>query len=279
MYLNPKLVESSFKRLAPVANTGKKPLERTSALMYFLAFDAATKRLDCCPLDLNPRTSNGKTHRDAMALEFVKLVRLKNGADLGIRQVSVLGKIERGGNSPEKRISSNFFTVPVKKASESAKSYNYPNRPSPLLKMGLAATGLKWGVDYHDSWRNNLPKLLTEMKGNTQFTDLAIFAFRNDSLPEAENAREALSEALKKRYSEDFAMFWSGRMEAEKVFFKHGDDPFRSSYQDSLTESMFSAIVGTSDREPLKSMDKESLIDRIVYLEGLLDAHDIEFQP
>jgi hypothetical protein len=279
LYLNPKLVELSFKRLAPVSSAGKRPLERTSALMYFLAFDAAVKNLDCCPLDLNPRSMEGKNNRQTMELEYVKLVQLKPSEDRQVRHVVVLGRIDKGGTSPEKRISSNFFTVPVKKASESAKVYNYPNRPAPLLKMGSSATHIKWGVDYHNDWKTSLPKLLVELKGNTPFTDLAVFVTRNDHLPDGSvKVHEALSSSIQKRFGEDLATFWAKRMDAEKVFFKHGEDPFRSSYNDPLAVDDLSTESMASDKEALKTLDKDVLVDRVVYLEGLLDAQDIEYQ-
>lgn len=278
-YLNQKLVDFSFKRLAPKTNVGKKPLERTSALMYFLAFDAVAKKLDCCPLDLNPKASDGKNNREAVELEFVKLVMLKNTDDMQVRQVSVLGKIEKGGTAPEKRISSNFLTVPLKKASESAKAYNYPSRPASLLKMGASATGLKWGADYHDDWRTNLPRFLSEVKSNTPFTDLAIFVFRDAKVSaDSQNVRDALADLIKNRFSEDFAAFWTKRIDAEKVFFKHGDDPFRPTHQESLSETTVISEASASDAESLKSLDKQTLVDRIVYLEGLLDAQEIEYQ-
>lgn len=62
-YLSNQLVEASFQRLSP-KSSGKAPLERTSALAYFLAFDAASKRLGKRPLDLNPNKMEGKDMRD-----------------------------------------------------------------------------------------------------------------------------------------------------------------------------------------------------------------------
>jgi hypothetical protein len=278
-YLSPKLVELSFKRLAPVSRAGKRQLERTSALMYFLAFDAAVKNLDRCPLDLNPLSMEGKNNRQTMELEYVKLVQLKPSDDRQVRHVATLGMIDKGRNRPEKRISSNFFTVPVKKASDSDKVYNYPNRPAPLLKMGAAATDIKWGVDYHNDWKTSLPELLVELKGNTPFTDLAVFVTRNDPFPDGSvKVHESLAFAIRKRFGEDLAIFWAKRMDAEKVFVKHGETPFRSSYSDPLTGEGFSMESRASCREALKTLDKVVLVDRIVYLEGLLDAQDIEYQ-
>ncbi|MCF8723334.1 hypothetical protein LQ236_001354 [Nitrospina gracilis] len=273
------MIELSFKRLAPISSAGKKPLERTSALMYFLAFDAAVKKLGCCPLDMNPRSIKGKNNRQVMELEFIKLMQLKPSEDKEARHVVVLGKVEKGGTPPEKRISSNFFTVPVKKASESAEACNYPNRPAPLLKMGSAAARIKWGIDYHNDWKTNLPKLLVELKGNTPFTDLAVFVTRNDPIPkDYTKVHEALSFAIRNRFGQDLATFWEKRMDAEKVFVKHCEDPFRSSYSDPLTADAFTMECNGSDRAALKTLDKDVLADRIVYLEGLLDAQDIEYQ-
>jgi len=279
VYLNPKLVSISFQNLAPTIKVSKKHSERTSALMYFLAFDAAAKRMNCCPMDLNPKTVSGKHNREALTLEFVKLVFLEPASDNNIRQVATLGHVVIAGKPPEDRISSNFLTVPATKASKAAEAYNYPGRPAPLLKIGEAATGLKWGLDYHSDWRENILKFFTEMRGKAPFTDLAIFALRNDSFPaDLNDVREALACVLKDRFGEDLATFWAQRMEKEKYFFKHGDEPFRDSYQAPLTESAFSAVGGASDRDALQSLDKATLIDRVVYLEGLLTAHDIEYQ-
>jgi hypothetical protein len=279
LYLNTKLVELSFKRLAPRSTAGKKSLERTSALMYFLAFDAAVKNLDYCPLDLNPRSVEGKNNRNEVELEYVKLVQLKPSEDGQVRHIVTLGRIDKGGNSPEKRISSNFFTVPVKKASEASTVYNYPNRPAPLLKMGLTATDMKWGVDYHDDWETSLPKLLVELKGSSPFTDLAIFVTRNDPLPEGTiKLNDALSYAVHNRFSEKLAIYWVKRMDAEKVFFKHGEYPFQPYYSDPLAVDNLLIEGRSSDKEVLQTLDKKALVDRVVYLEGLLDVQNIEYR-
>lgn len=278
MYLNPKLVERAFRRLMPSDSTGKSPLERTSALMYFLAFVATVKKLGNCTLDLNPDTTDGKNTRSAMGVEFAKLVLLKVSSDRRIRQVFTLGQVNIGDKTPEKRISSNFYTVPLKKASESAKTSDYPHRPAPLLKMGQVATGLKWGINYHSAWRDNLQKFFTEIKSNTPFTDLAIFVFRNECFPDGyDNIRDALSYSMQERFGADVATFWSSRMCTEKIFFKHGNDPFCDCYHESLTESEFSAVGGACDREALQALDKTALIDRVTYLEDLLAANDIEY--
>lgn len=279
LYLKPTLVLESFKRLSSRNNEGKKSLERTSALMYFLSFDAAVKNIGYFPIDLNPNSFEGKSGRDIVQLEFVKLVHLKQSNDMQVRQVLILGKIDTGGTLPEKRISSNFFTVPLKKASENAKEYVYPNRPAPVLKMGFSATGKKWGVDYHDQWRDNLPKLLSDVKSNTAFSDLAIFVLRNEKLPDGfQGLRKTLFESIKSKFSISLADYWCNQMEAESVFFKHGNNPFQDYYEESLPEENVSGLTRSLYRDKLNSLDREALLERVNYLESVLDREKIEYR-
>lgn len=280
LYFSPEFVEQSFKRLTPVSTAGKKSLERTSALMYFIAFSATINRLGASSLDMNPRTLEGKNNRQAMELEYVKLVQLKSFDDRVIRHVSVLGKIDIGGKRPEKRISSNFFTVPLTKASKSTTEYDYPSRPAPIMKMGLSATQTKWGLSYHSDWKKNLPKLLTEFKSNTPFTDLAIFVSRNDSVPEkVATIHEALTIVIRDRFEEDFANFWLARINSEKIFFRPMDQPFSYTFSDTLIAGNNFRTSSTTDEKELRTLDKCVLEERVIYLERLLDAKDIKYQP
>src|SRR5690606_35170148 len=175
--------------------------------MYFLAFDAVCKKVDNTLLDLNPDKPNGKNNRKAIELEFTKLVLLDRSHGQ-IRQVSELGKVDCKSKDPEKRISSNFLTVPLKRASGQAGNFYYPQRPStPLFKMGPAATGLKWGLKYYEDWMDNLPKLLSEIKDSTPFTDLAIFVFRDASIdaPVSSSLIDVLRPLITARFSEPLA--------------------------------------------------------------------------
>ncbi|RAJ98466.1 hypothetical protein [Aliidiomarina maris] len=280
LYFSPELVEQSFNRLTPVSTAGKKSLERTSALMYFIAFAATISRLGVSSLDMNPRTFEGKTNRQAMELEYVKLVQLKSFDDGVIRHVSVLGKIDIGGKHPEKRISSNFFTVPLTKASKSTTEYDYPSRPAPIMKMGLSATQIKWGLSYHSDRKKNLPKLFTEFKSNTPFTDLAVFVSRYDSLPEkVATIHEALTFVIRDRFEEDFANFWLARINSEKIFFRPMDQPFSSTFSDALVTDNNFRTSSNTDEEALRALEKGVLEKRVIYLESLLDAQDIKYQP
>lgn len=71
---------------------------------------------DVADLDLNPDSLEGKDNRKQVEVEYTKTDLLEKTRD-DFKQVTELGKIDVGGTTPEKRISSNFFTVPLKKAS------------------------------------------------------------------------------------------------------------------------------------------------------------------
>jgi hypothetical protein len=275
-YLSNQLVEISFQRLSP-KSSGKTPLERTSALAYFLAFDAASKRLGKRPLDLNPNKTEGKNCRDAVEIEYAQLVQLHNGKSGGNRQVVILGKIQNGGITAGKRISSNFFTVPLKKASQSSKPYLYPNRPAPVLKMGQQSTGTPWGMEKNEEWETNLPKLLMDLKSNSPFTDLAIFVLRDAEFRNPSDLKKELAEGLKRRFTEELSRFWIKLIGKEGVFFKFSGAPFQASLP-----APFSEIKGVDPAGEYPNVDVDSKIfvleKRVGYLEGLLEANEIEFE-
>src|ERR1700719_2814631 len=107
-YLTETLIRTSFLRLRQTEKGGKEGLERTSALMCFLAFDALLRRTGIIPpIDLDPDVSNGKTNRDILTREFVRLVQLKNGSEP--YHVLNLGEAAIGGSLPESRFSANFL--------------------------------------------------------------------------------------------------------------------------------------------------------------------------
>lgn len=274
-YLSDQLLESSFERLSPKSK-GKTHLERTSALAYFLAFDAAAKRMGKWPLDLNPNKPRGKNGREAVEVEFARLVQLHDGKKGEKRQVAVLGKIHVGGKSPDKRISSNFFTVPLKKASQSSKPYLYPNRPAPVLKMGQHSTGISWGLDKYDDWQSNLSKLLMDFKSNTPFTDLAIFVLRDNEFQNPSDVMKELGEGLKLRFGEELSRFWNTRIGKEIVFFKFSGEAFQSNVPAFFLETK-GGSPGFKYPDDVVGTKIFVLEKRIEYLEGLLEANEIEF--
>ncbi len=274
MYFSSDQVHTSFKRLASRKHKGKTHLERTSCLMYFFAFDAVSKKTNLSLLDLNPDKTEGKNNRKAIELEFTKLVLLQRSPQK-IIQVTELGKIDRTGKHPEKRISSNFLTVPLKKATEQSEPYFYPKRPpTPMIKLGTAATGLKWGIELHQDWPDSLPKLLSEIKNPTPFTDLAIFVMRDTRLnDEAKDYIDALSTALNERFNPQLSKFWIQRIEKEKVMAHRHilTTPF------SATHQAFTKSAPDYSDNRFESLSRDDLVNYIVHLEGTLETNQIKF--
>ncbi|MBU0688438.1 MAG: hypothetical protein KJ850_08855 [Gammaproteobacteria bacterium] len=269
-YLSQELVCKSFERLSSRNKTGKTHMERTSALMYFLSVDAAFKHFDVSILDLNPDSFDGKNNRKQVELEFTKLVLVGNSHGV-VKQVTELGRIEEAGTHPEKRISSNFLTVPLKKASNQTTPFNYPSRPCPLFKMGLASTGTQWGVSFHDNWMPNFLAILTTIKGSTPSLDLAVFVCRDCGIDDvAADIFSALEEQLKKKFTKNLADFWIQRMEKEKVMYRGVDVPFSDHH------APFASIY-KQPPTPVKQyeqMNKSELIARIHHLELKLATKD-----
>jgi hypothetical protein len=277
MYFSEEQVSISFERLASRKRTvGKKTkthLERTSVLMCFLAFDARCKGVNLARLDMNPDKPNGKSNREAVALEFAKLV-LLDSAHRNIRQVLELGKVSGGGKDPAVRLSSNFLTVPLKKATEQTGEFFYPRRPpsAPMIRLGQTATGLKWGMEYHQDWPTSLPKLLSEVKESTPFTDLAIFVMRDTRLS-GKDYLEALSNAIAARFSDQLAKFWVEKIKKEKILVRHIlANPFSSTHQ------AFARSTQIASTNRYDDMTRGELLDYISHLEGILDANQIEFE-
>lgn len=274
-YLNRKLVDFAFKKLVSIRPEGKTHLERSSALLYFLSFDAACRDLEVDVLDLHPDSLLGKNNRQQVELEFSKLVLVQSGAD-GIRQVYRLGEIETGGTQPGKRISSNFFTVPLKKASEQKQQYFYPKRPkAPLLKMGLSSTGLKWGIKHHDDWRSNFPKILSDIPGSISHINLSIFLLRDERIDDKiTGLKEALCDGLRKRFTEDVSSYVIGKINKEMIFFKYSEEPFSDYY------SQYGNIQNTESYLTVlnyENMKKNELIERVLYFEELLKKNNIRY--
>ncbi len=275
MYFSEEQVSVSFKRLASRKQANEKKtkthLERTSILMCFLAFDAICKRANRDRLDMNPDKPDGKANREAVALEFAKLVLLDHILEK-ISQVLELGKISFGGKHPAGRLSSNFFTVPLKKATDQTGVFVYPKRPAPMLRLGQAATGLMWGMEYHQDWKSSLPKLLSEVKNSTPFTDLAIFVMRDTELTGGDYV-QALSNAISARFSNQLAIFWVEKIKKEKLLASHIlANPFSSMHQ------AFARSAQIASENRFDAVTREQLIEYVSHLEGILKSNQIEFK-
>jgi hypothetical protein len=272
MYFSSEQVAISFKRLSSRKPEGKTHMERTSALMYFLAFDAVSKSQGQPVVNFDPDKMDGKNNRKFIELEFTKLVLLSNELNK-ITQVSELGKIDRASKHPEKRISSNFLTVPLKKGSDHSTPYYYPKRPAtPLMKLGQAATGQKWGIEHSDEWKLNLPIFLSDVKYSSPFTDLAIFIFRDTSFgDDSIDYSDMLTAAMGMRFTNELSEFWHERIEKERLFAKHVKLP------SSKEHEPFGKNNFAEDEQADDSVSNNRLADHITYLENLLVTNNIEF--
>lgn len=268
-YLNPLLVSNAFARLASRNEIGKAHLERTSALMYFLATDATCQQQQAMCLNCDPKSQCGRETRQALGIEFAKLVMLGN-ENAGILQVAEFGTIARMSTSPEQRISSNFLTVPVKKAASHATPYRYPSRPAaPLLEMGPAATGMTWGLRRYAGWQQNFLLLLSKTRSSTPCFDLAVFVSRDAAFHSASSdLAHILCEHLETRFTCETAMFWSKRIRAEMVFSRVSEPTLVSTY----TRLAGSWKDPAAKAKSLERMNKAELISRIRELE--LQLHE-----
>lgn len=255
-------IRASFANLATNKAQGKTHRERTSVILYFLAFDATCKRLGLKSLDFNYGKTAGKTSRDYMETEFARLSLVAHH-ESGTFQITELGKVTLERKSPETRISSNFFTVPLKKASTQNKVYSYPKRPStPVLNLGRTSEDTNWGITYHPDWRENLPKLFSEAKGSTYFSDLAVCVFR-DSEIEMGSVCDGLGLLIADRFSVELAEFWTERIRKERLLWRPSSAGF---FADSHTNALHQLAVESVN--PYEVLTKKQLIEKILVLEG-----------
>jgi hypothetical protein len=266
-YLNPNVVTKSFDRLGSEENRGKTHLERTSAVLYFLAFDAVCKLLDVSILDLDPDKLDGKNTRKRFELEFTKLVLLGNDAGTHI-QFLEFGKFDTTSSNPEKRVSANFLTVPLKKATTQTDSYYYPRRPkAPLLKLGPIATKKSWGVARHDDFEQNLFIILSTAKSSTPAYDLSILVLRNDGFPDhIDDDYLALYDQLDKRFTQDLASLLKKRIERERLILQQNMPMFVSQF----TSFVKTKSTKTDPSQLYQKMSKEELIAKVLELEAEL---------
>jgi hypothetical protein len=268
VYIQQDIVKSSFERLKSTVQSGKSHLEKTSCLMYFLAFDALVKKTKTEIIEIKPNSFSRKD----LSLEYAKLVLLGSDNNGSSQQVLELGLVETAGKDPEKRISSNFYTVPLKKASEKTSATKFPNRPAPILLLGKINATIKWGITYHPLWETNFPKFISEIVGNTPFTDLSIFVCRNDPISEEiGDWFEALSALLNNRFTDKLSVYLVNKIKEEKRWVKH----IKNEVFFSKILSFPDYTVGSSRNTILRGMTKTQLIERVVYLEKLLDKHSI----
>lgn len=273
-YLPEALISESFKRLSSRDGKPKAHLERTSAILYFLTLDAASQSLSKEILVLDPKTTEGKNNRRSMELEFRRLILLKAQHD-EFTIVKELGKIYKDIDPPEKRISSNFLTVSLKKASTSGELTTYPKRPKfPVLGLGSTATGYKWGLTHHPDWAKNFPHLVSGCRSNTPHLDLAVFCLRDSEFNnDTQDVFMALDQGLNKKYSPQLAKYFSSKIKHERKIARHVTVGLNHTYPKFNTGGFVAEKYTTA----YDKMNKRSLIERISYLENILKMQKIKF--
>jgi hypothetical protein len=268
MYFTPKLIEVCFARLKSRDGGSKRGIERTSALMYFLAFDSIRKEKKS--ISLNHTSVEGKSNRAALGVEYSKLITVTN---LGVDRV--LAAVDLGElkiiDSPEKRISSNFLTVPLKKASALTTPMPYPGRPAPLLRLGsVLLSGDSWGISLHENWEEHISIFLADRISQTPFLDFSIFVLRETEFEYKDNIIELICEMLEKRFSNELATYLKNKISFEKRRFTYTTEWFQdkknrpfSSYSPKISEHC--------------TNNNQLLLERIQYLESLLSQNEIPF--
>lgn len=268
MFLHPQLVRKAFTRLAPLETSGKQGQECTSAILYLLAFERVRKLFGCADvLDFDPDSSRGRDHRNALALEFAKLSTLANSQKIGEFLLALnLGEVATDAIAPEKRISSNFLTTPLKRASLSATASTYPNRKhGPTFYLGKLHSSSRWCIQAHSDYLRSLRSMLSDRRSLTPFTDLAVFVFRNQKVSRQHgNLAMMLKDMLVSHYCADFAEAFAAEIDREKAKIKN-DVLLLNKYENPFGASVTAASTGVS------------LEERITYLENLLVRHGIPF--
>jgi hypothetical protein len=267
-YLNPSLVQESFDRLASKNTGGKSHLERTSAVLYFLAFDAACHSTQKVDLDLDPDRLEGKNSRKQLELEFTKLVLLDTEHGKPI-QFLEFGKIDTANIAPEKRISANFLTVPLKKATTESLPFHYPNRPrAPLLMLGAVATKKKWGMSRHKDFEKNLFIVLSTARSSTPAYDLTVLIFRDSAFPTTQqDIYSGLNDQLLKKFTPEVAALFIKRIDKEKILIRSKHAAFIDHYNNFIKAEM--KKVSPADR--YEYLSREELIAKINELEATVN--------
>ncbi len=278
MRFSAELVKPSFVRLRQNIVEGKTGVERTSALMYFLAYDAACN--DQVPISLDPNTPAGRANRDALTREYCRLVTVRVLGPKEIWSIVDLGLVTRNGNDPAKRISSNFLTVPLKKASQRTSSVAYPNRPRPLLNLGNGLGVGGWGIASYPAWKANLPIFLSERITRWPFTDLAIFVLRDSDFTRRTSLQETIESLLSDRFSVPLSSFWVEQIGREFKYksFKPSEPWSRSDYHKIFEDEEWVTSISLEDEVSVLDDRVHQLERRTSYLEGVLKKHDIPYE-
>ncbi|MHB0997763.1 MAG: McrB family protein [Armatimonadota bacterium] len=212
MYIHNKLVIEAFKRLA-YPGGGKTGIERTSGLFTFLAFDELSKIRKKDLLSFDPKTQEGSQNRTDLSNFFSKLlvVRNVNDTEWFIDDLGHINKEEK--YKVAKRFSSNFLTTRLKVGS--ARQINYPQRPAPLLVLGLIIDESTWGISKYDGWKDSLNSFLEGRETETPWTDLGIIVLREHVFSSVDTLKDTLKVGLRELFTEELSNYWASIINEE----------------------------------------------------------------
>jgi AAA domain (dynein-related subfamily) len=253
MFFSPETFATHFPRLVMKDNTGKKGLEQTTGLATFLAVDMAQKELNKDVLNLHP---DSKDERDKVTNNFVNILFLgtKDGIEI---QVNNLGVVKKDSKKLDKKFSSNFLTTPLKRASQVFGTKDYPNRPAPLLTLGIKISeGNEWGVTKCDNWKNNFTSFLIGKKCETDTFPLIMFLLRNYNFTEISNGLSAIRNALNSFFTEEVSDFL---VEHASIPENWGADGFFS--EEPIDISFFESLVIEQEDEDEDQNEFENIGD------------------
>ncbi|ATF11726.1 hypothetical protein A616_06915 [Brevibacillus brevis X23] len=202
MYFSSSVFIDNFERLRLTVNDGKKGIEQTTGLATFLAVDMAQKETGQEILNLHPEN---RQHRERVTSNFVNVlcVGRRDGIEL---QVNNLGMIEFEQRKLDKKFSSNVLTTPVKRASETVGTRNYPSRPAPLLTLGLElVSGNKWGVKKLDNWTETFMTFFNDRLCGQDTFPLIVYLLRDHSFGSIPDPSKALIDALQLKFTSELS--------------------------------------------------------------------------
>jgi hypothetical protein len=242
---------------------GKTNLERLNSLSYWMAIDRVLRIQNESQLDLNPRSLEGEVNRNLLRIEFASISELCRHAG-----ASVVWKIP--GVSAEvvvdaaKRISSNFLTTPVKRASASGPS-KWPRRPQgkALVELGLGADC--WTLASSENAVCNIPAYLSHCRGKrVALVHYLMTVFSQAEFLAGETLRGFLCRCVIEHHTESVGDYVCSVLNKQ---LKASIDDFQFGLVDSRPD-FFQAIK--NDKRPGGD-------DYVAYLEALLRSNNISF--
>jgi hypothetical protein len=264
VFLSDDTIHGAFAALADSAKTKRRGGERTSGLLYFMAFDSVAARINQPCLDLSPTTPSGRLNRQRLGVAFTELVQVSVGP---LKQIVSFGDVRIGGAAPSQRLSSNFLTTRLKQASSALEPLDYPKRPAlPLLCLGTGNN--RWGISRHDHWQESFGACFRDARSRHPFTHLAVLVLRGTPL-EARGGdwAEVIAAALGARLSAELVELWMARIQRERRFGAEQVIGFQE--------------VPSRVLDRWRSGSREEIVvlrERVEYLETVLRQHRISFE-